>query len=208
MGRENCLKKLLVEGSSDQHVVWALCKMQHIPETFDVINCEGFPKLIDAIPVRLKSSGIKTLGIVVDADLSLENRWLSLRATLLNSGVCIPESLPESGLIVEGDALKVGVWIMPDNNTKGMLEDFISFLVPDDDKLMPVVNTTLSEIESKDLQHYNKETHRSKAKIHTWLAWQEDPGTPMGLSITKRYLSTEQEIGKAFTSWLTELFKE
>jgi hypothetical protein len=30
--------------------------------------------------------------------------------------------------------------------------------------------------------------HFAKAHIHTWLAWQSDPGTPMGLALTKKYL--------------------
>lgn len=41
---------------------------------------------------------------------------------------------------------------------------------------------------------------------HSWLAIQEDPGTPMGLSITKRYLSAEREVCQILVKWLKELF--
>ena len=95
---------------------------------------------------------------------------------------------------------------MPDNNNRGMLEDFISYLIPTDDKLLPIVDNTLAGIEKQKLNKYSDE-HKSKAKIHTWLAWQEDPGTPIGLSITKKYFSTDEEICQRFINWLTELFK-
>ena len=39
--KEKFLKKLLVEGNDDQHVIWALCEKYKIPETFDVIACGG-----------------------------------------------------------------------------------------------------------------------------------------------------------------------
>lgn len=42
--------------------------------------------------------------------------------------------------------------------------------------------------------------------IHTWLAWQDDPGTPLGQAITKRYLDAEGPHVAAFLSWLTRLF--
>jgi hypothetical protein len=96
---------------------------------------------------------------------------------------------------------------MPNNNLNGMLEDFISFLVPQDDKLLPIVNTTLHDLEEKKLNKY-KINHKSKAVIHSWLYWQEEPGTPMGLAITKRYLSTDQEICQRLVNWLKELFNE
>jgi hypothetical protein len=86
-----------------------------------------------------------------------------------------------------------------------MLEDFITFLVPQNDKLLPIVDTTLNHIETQKLHQY-ADTHKAKAKIHTWLAWQENPGTPLGASITKRYLSTDDKICLSFVNWLNDLF--
>lgn len=68
-----------------------------------------------------------------------------------------------------------------------MLEDFIKFLIPDKDSLLPIAESTIKSLEEGGLQRFNT-THQSKALMHTWLAWQKDPGTPMGLSITKKYL--------------------
>jgi hypothetical protein len=77
--------------------------------------------------------------------------------------------------------------------------------VPDDDNLMPFVEQSLATIESNKLNKY-KEIHRSKAKIHTWLAWQETPGTPMGLAIKNTYLDTNKELCKKFVDWVNEFY--
>jgi hypothetical protein len=200
--------KLLVEGNDDKHVIWALCREFNVSDTFEVINCGGIDSLYEAIPVRLKQSNIKTLGIIIDADSSIKNRWISIKDLLSKQGFDTPDNLPLEGLVLSNrEGIKVGVWIMPDNNLNGMLEDFISFLIPHDDKLLPVVNTALDEIESQKLNKYPL-LHKSKAKIHTWLAWQEDPGTPMGLSITKKYLSIDNETRLPLIKWLQTLFGE
>jgi hypothetical protein len=204
--KEKYNQKLLVEGNDDQHVVWALCKKYNIPENFDVIDCEGIDKLIKQIPVIFKSSEITTIGVIVDADTDLQTRWNLLKIKLSKIGFDFPDNIPEQGVITTNNIQKIGVWLMPDNNTNGTIEDFIVFLVPKEDKLMSVVDTTLENIEAKKLNKYSP-VHKSKAKIHTWLAWQEMPGTPMGQSITKEYLFTDKETCQNFINWLTELFK-
>lgn len=131
-----------------------------------------------------------------------------MKKLLSGQGFEIPDELPSEGLILSNkNGIKVGAWLMPNNNLNGMLEDFISFLVPQDDKLLPIVNTTLDEIETRKLNKYSL-IHKSKAKIHTWLAWQEDPGTPMGQSITKKYLTTDEENCLRLIEWLQTLFGE
>ena len=192
--REKFNKKLLVEGNDDQHVIWALCEQFKINETFDVIDCEGIDKLLEQIPVRFKQSSVDTIGIIIDADSNLLLRWNRLKQLLRAQGFNIPEDLPKNGLIVlVVGQISIGIWIIPDNNVNGMLEDFLSFLVPSDDNFLPIVNEHVSNIEKQGLNTYAL-IHKPKAVIHPWLAVQEDPGTPIGLSITKRYLSTDDDV--------------
>jgi hypothetical protein len=206
--KEKFNKKLLVEGNDDQHVIWALCEKFKLPETFDVIDCEGIDKLSEQIPVRFKQSGIDTLGIIIDADSEILGRWNSLKSLLSAQRFNVPDALPSTGLILKNENnIKVGLWIMPNNNLNGMLEDFISFLVPKEDKLLPIVNSTLEDIEKKKLNKYTA-IHKSKATIHSWLSWQEDPGTPMGLGITKRYLTTDEATCSLLIKWLEKLFNK
>jgi len=39
-----------------------------------------------------------------------------------------------------------------------------------------------------------------------WLALQEDPGTPMGLAVTKKYLTNPTESSRDLIEWLNKLF--
>lgn len=198
---------LLVEGKNDEHIMYALFERYSIPNTFKVIDCEGIDKLIEGIGVRLKGGNLKRLGIIVDADNDIQSQWQSLKDILKESGYTIPIQIPQEGLIVEQNDKKIGIWVMPNNNSNGMIEDFIRFLVPDNDPLISLAENTLAYIEGKSLNHYNKDLHKSKALIHTWLAWQEAPGTPLGLAITKRYLTTEnKEICERFIHWINNLF--
>ena len=203
--KEKYPQKLLVEGNDDQHVIWALCEKFSVPEVFDVIDCGGIDNLYESISLRFKQTGVETVGIIIDADINLNNRWVHIKNLLSNQGFKMPENLPNDGLVLLNGNIKVGIWIMPNNDTNGMLEDFLSFLVPHNDELLPVVDITLNKIESQKLNKYSP-IHKSKARIHTWLSWQEDPGTPMGLSITKRYLTTDNENCKQFVNWLQKLF--
>lgn len=203
---------LLVEGNDDLHVIYALCERFQVPENFHIEDCKGISNLVTGLPVRLKGSGeIRTIGIVVDADVNLSKRWEQIRGILTDSKKYqdIPEGFPQEGLVlspINQDDMRFGVWIMPDNNSQGMLEDFASFLIPDNDALIPYVKSTLDCLESLALNRYSH-IHRSKAQIHTWLSWQEDPGTPMGLAITKKYLTSSPTICHAFVEWLNRLYQ-
>ncbi|WP_297072284.1 DUF3226 domain-containing protein [uncultured Duncaniella sp.] len=206
-------RQLLVEGNDDCHVLYALCEKFKLPETFDIIDCKGIGNLFKGLPTRIKSSGaINTIGIIIDADTDILARWETVRNILLSSGKYdnVPNICPEGGLILHPiipEDITFGVWIMPDNKTNGMLENFTTYLIPNDDRLLQVVDETLDRIESEGLNRYEL-IHREKARIHSWLAWQETPGTPMGLAITKKYLSTEPPVCQAFVKWLNSLFNQ
>ena len=206
--RENFNKKLLVEGNDDQHVIWAICERFKVYENFDVIDCEGITNLYEQLPIRFKQAQVDTIGIIIDADSEIKDRWKSISSLLTLQGFSLPNEIPPEGLILnDHSGIIIGVWLMPNNNENGMLEDFISFLVPNEDNILPIVIDTLTRIEGKGLNRYSL-THKSKATIHSWLSLQEDPGTPMGLSITKRYLSTDNETCLKLVNWLNELYKQ
>ena len=71
-----------------------------------------------------------------------------------------------------------------------MLENFLSFLIPKNDKLLPIIEATLIDIEAQRLNNYQL-MHKSKALIYAWLAIIKDPETTLRPSITKKYLTTE-----------------
>lgn len=204
---------LLVEGNNDLHVVKALCNKFSIEETFDVIDKKSIEKLLEAIPAeinRLIRPGRNCLGIMVDADQNMLHRWNQITRILSDKGYHVPDNPDVQGTIISHPALGmpvVGVWLMSNNLDIGMIEDFISILVPDDDKSFSFAEETLTALEKQSLHKYRK-IHRAKALIHTWLAWQEDPGTPLGLAITKSYLTANKDLCQQFVDWLDRLFNQ
>jgi hypothetical protein len=155
MKKPEYFKMLLVEGKDDLHVIKTLCQRFEVPENFDVIDCEGIEKLLAQISVRYKQSNINTIGIVIDADTDLVGRWSSLKHILSFLEFRLPQEIPKEGFITKNkDDKKVGIWIMPNNKLDGMLEDFMSFLIPKEDRLMTIVDSTLESLEQNNLNKW------------------------------------------------------
>ena len=200
---------LLVEGSDDEHVVRHLCDHHGLLPHPSIANLGGVEKLIDSFPTRLKESDVHALGVLVDADTNLQARWQSLHGHLRQAGYSpLPESLTATGIVLPApvDSLlpRAGIWLMPDNRTNGILEDFLRFLVPLDSPLFAHVEQSVDSIPATE-QRFS-DLAKPKAVIHTWLAWQEEPGKPLGTAITAKYLDAGLPAVNDFISWLRQLF--
>lgn len=201
------IAQLVVEGKNDRHVVWALCQQHNVPETFTVEVAGSDNKLLKGFPLRLKTPNIRALGIVIDADQNLNGRWQAILNRLRSAGYQnLPETPnPQGTIITNPSKPKVGIWLMPNNQLPGMLEDFVTHLIPKEDQLASKAEQTLTELEDENLPHYQP-IHRTKAFIHTWLAWQEIPGQPMGQAITAHSLNGNAELASLFVQWLNKLY--
>ena len=203
-------KIMLVEGTDDQHVLKHISGNRGGPRFDEVVAHEGDTKLLDAIPVRLKAAGAETIvGIVIDADTDLDARWQSLKERLVKLGYMnLPEAPAGDGTIIDSPAgtllPRCGIWIMPDNQTRGILEDFLRFLVPVGSSLFHHVRTSIAAIPVGERRF--SELAEPKALIHTWLAWQKEPGKPMGTAITAHYLDASVPEVDVLVSWLNRLF--
>ena len=203
-------KILLVEGSDDEFVLKHLCGNRGGPRLDEVKSRGGVDELLGSFPVHLKASEDGDIvGMVIDADTDLSARWQSLRNRLILVGYPgVPENPSPDGTILDppADALlpRVGVWIMPDNQTTGILEDFLRFLVPSESPLFRHVQSSVAAIPEAERRF----THLAepKAIIHTWLAWQEEPSKPLGTAITARYLDPDVAQVDVLVSWLKRLF--
>lgn len=206
--------QLLVEGDNDLHVICNLCSKHQLPKTFsvEVSKPEGIDALLASLPVKLKEENLRTLGIVVDADQDLSKRWEEVCKQLNASGYQdIPAFPPAQGWVYTPSELselkRIGVWLMPNNQLPGILEDFVTHLIPPGDTLRPKVESVLQEIEDACLNLYKVPNLRVKALIYTWLAWQKKPGEPMGRAISQRVLSHDSPLAFTFVEWLQHLFE-
>ncbi|HEX6557284.1 MAG TPA: DUF3226 domain-containing protein [Ktedonobacteraceae bacterium] len=203
---DKLLNYLLVEGQDDAQVFFHLLRHYQLDNQIKIEYKVGIHKLLDELDVELDRSGLARLGIVVDADTDIAIRWQSLRDKLIEAGYTTVPRFPDP----EGTTLKqegrpiVGLWLMPDNTIPGMLEDFMSLLIPAGDILWPMAQDIVQQVIAKDRRF--PQTQEMKANIHTWLAWQEEPGKPMGQAITKRYLKANAPHAEKLIDWIRQLF--
>jgi len=195
--------RLLVEGPDDKHVISHLLRTRD--PAFDSINVSdqgGIEPLLEKLSVFLKGS--EDFGIVLDANDSIDRRWDAVRNRAIQAGYTVAtEPDPAGTVITQNGRPRFGVWIMPDNRLPGMLEDFVQHLVPKNDELWPMADAVVKDIPEK--QRRFKPAARLKAVVHTWLAWQEQPGTPMGAAINQRYLQNDSELADRFIAWVERL---
>jgi hypothetical protein len=210
-------RKLLVEGSHEKHIILALqdrwikeSKLtEKILEFKEINEGTGIDDFIKSLSTHLRQSDIEQLGIVIDADQDIVSRWRTLQNTLGEAGYQnIPASPEADGTIIlapENSLLpRLGVWLMPDNESNGILEDFVNSLIPGEDDLIELAQKAVGSIPEEKIRFSGNS--KSKAIIYTWLAWQKKPGAPPGLCIKAQWLNADGPKVGLLMSWLKRLY--
>lgn len=209
---KNSAKVLLVEGKNDCHVVMHLCKAHQLPDTlFGIHQCESDENVLLEMEARIQQTDIlKKIGIVLDADIpehcpNVMARWQQLNDKLKKYGYILPPQPDPQGTILPSvdKYPRLGIWLMPNNQDPGMLEDFLKQLATK--AALATAQSCVKCAQRRQVTAF-KEAHRSKAEIYTYLAWQDEPGKPFGQAITAHVLQPYTEIAHDFTGWLTKLF--
>jgi hypothetical protein len=211
---------LLVEGATERRAIPELVEANGViweispkmPIVFIDDYAGGDKKVIKpaVISNELNVAKRETLGLIVDADDSCANRWQSIRNTCINFIPDLPKDIPLEGLVhntvkKNGKPVKFGVWIMPDNKTSGMLETFLAYLIRDESEILwQYSQKVVSEAKSKGANY--KPTHVDKANIHTWLAWQDEPGNQLHIAVKKKVLDPQHPKAVVFVNWFRTLY--
>lgn len=202
--------RLLVEGPDDANSVIHLLKRHDYDwddENQDrpfVYQKDGLSGLLKNLGPLLKSAAHTRVGVVLDANSDLDRRWQQVRDRAAREGVELPDRPQAEGTIVEGPRQKVGVWLMPDNAGPGTLEDFLCKLVPAEDSLWGYADEVVVEARNRRARCLEKD--HNKSRLHTWLAWQEEPGMPYGLALKSQVLRKDGEEALRFVDWFRRLF--
>lgn len=201
--------RLIVEGPDDQ---WSIVNLmaQHgcdwaapTPGLPYVSAAGGVEAALEALPIAAKSCA--RVGVVLDADdVSPASRLASFRDRLGLDDALVPAVLPRDGLIIDTGSKRLGLWLMPDNERAGKLEDFLGILVPQADACWPHALEATRAAKSKGAPFADKD--EVKARIHSWLAWQERPGMPFGQAISARVLDSNAATALRFVAWFRRLF--
>jgi len=102
---------------------------------------------------------------------------------------------------------RFGAWLWPDSQSPGGLEDFVRGLVPAGDACWSrAVAATGAELKAP--RTHLKSKTRAKAELHTFLAWQREPGTRYGAAVQRGFLVPSGPAVDAFLSWFRRLYAE
>ena len=207
-------KKLLVEGDADKRVIPYLMEANGVAwEIGDqhVVHIEphgGIEELLKpgVIGAELRASDLEAVGVLVDANGDAQQRWRQIKNRIRDQFDDLPDEIPENGLnVVHSDGARFGVWIMPDNRFSGMLENFLVQLVPENSRdLFEIAENCVAEAKQHGAPF--KDVHRMKAAVHTWLAWQDEPGKQLHQAVDHRVLDPKKPESQAFVNWFRQLF--
>jgi hypothetical protein len=207
--RASARHRLIVEGRDDQ---WSIINLtnkhgwdwDNPPSDQRLIqDAGGVVEALKALPVAIKS--FDRVGIVLDADIAPTDRWRSVRDHISGTDFTLPDQPDPTGTVREStDGKRFGVWLMPDNKNPGKLEDFLAILVPPDD---PCWKWSAESTEhAHDLGAPFSKPDLIKARIHTWLAWQKEPGQPFGTAIQAATFAHDAKMARLFVAWMERLF--
>lgn len=216
-------RMLLVEGEGDQEFFKSYCELLHIsvvdvfpPKNINPSTGNGWSNLVSNLPMllnKIKAGDIDKLGIVLDADYPPDNnggfskRRQLVTDELIKFGYNVPmPPKKNSGEIFEHpDGLpSVGLWIMPNHQSDGMLEGFIENMVSDATQIS-LLNHAEQSINTLPTTLFDKKLHQTKAKVFTWRAWQKRPGIPLNKALLDGLLDRTK--AGNFEDWLIRVFK-
>lgn len=220
-------KILLVEGESDK---------KFFEKLFDIISLkvevkvsvpkdlgaegngklEGF-ELLKTLLSQLKDGSITNLAMIVDADYS-EDGWGVTRTLskvnkeIIEYGYEDSSCREKPGLIFSHPyGLKsFGLWIMPDNESEGMFEDWVQTAVTD--KESSLLEHAVDTVNKLPQPPKFKPIRSSKAKIATWMAWQKLPGEGLHTAINKEninenLINLDSPPAQNLIAWLKEVYE-
>jgi hypothetical protein len=215
---------LLVEGPSDVDFFDALLPRLDLkiavkispPRDYEFGNTVTVvPKLIPALVKQLDTNMISRLAIVVDADHDsgggFEPRWKQLTAVLREHGYRCPERPPaepnRGSIFLHDDGLPaVGLWLLPDHQSNGMLEDLVlssAIRSAEQSALMEHAKTTI-----RGLPHTLFSSHQhSKAVTYSWLSYQGRPAIGLSAPIRAGLVDRAQEPLRGLCDWLVRVFR-
>lgn len=202
---------LVVEGQNDQHLVLHLCR-QADPELgnkFDFHNAQGRTGVINSVRNLVNQPDLTGVGFVLDGDETPQEHWRQVieRIALAYPDMQLPTTPTPSGTIIPADPAVgspcIGIWVMPDNQTTGELEDFVVQMIPEEDPVWPRSQAYIAGIPPADRKFADNKI--TKSEVHAWLAARRFPGL-IGIAAREGDLTTNNPLCQRFLAWLNRLF--
>lgn len=231
----NNVDTLLVEGKSDQEFFRFLLQndnlLNHIeispPKPLGSDN-DGITGILEILPnlLQFKIFG-GNLGIILDADYQANQKGFAVRrseVTEILNDFGYEASTPNNNTQWNGEFFThnegltpVGLWIMPDHHSDGMLETLLLDTVKAGNR-QQLLERLQQEIEAvSNLEQFQeirfKGAHKNKILLNTWLNWQKQPAACKSDSISiiecalqQDWLDANHPNVASLVQWLKRVF--
>ncbi|MFM4925134.1 DUF3226 domain-containing protein [Aeromonas veronii] len=195
-------KIILVEGKDEIGFFTALCEKEELQE-YQIIEVGGVDKFKNELPVIINDRNfddVTSIGIIRDADGSINAALQSIKAILEKNGLSAPDG---HSSIKAVENRKIGLFIMPGNRDEGMLEN----LVLDSVSNSPVKIQADRYIENlknalpPDVFPQNEH----KARLHAYLSGMKKFVPSLGLATQKGYFDLDSEHFNELKQFLNDL---
>ena len=195
---------LLVEGPDDQNLLKAL--IHHWPDDahpdVQFIVAHGvstFKAKIDAIRIAARRDGrnLRAIGIVRDADQDAAGAWRSVCDAVASSGL----EPPDRHAAFSDASPSVGIFIMPDGESNGVLETLCRRAVAE----KPAAHCVERYLTCLDEHDAMSSRNRDKSFAHAYLASRRDPVARVGEAGRQGVWNFEHEAFAALDSFLRSL---
>lgn len=177
---------ILVEGKDEEIVFKNLIKEEfnNYLKNIQILNYTGKNNFKKTFPVLKNISGfekIETIMIFRDADDSFGDAFLSIKDVIIRNGFSPPERHGSYGKGI----IKIGIFILPNLNQNGMLEDLFLECNKDTQKMIlsnEFINKVIEVVNTED-----KPKVKSKAISRAYLATLKEDIKDLGIASEKNY---------------------
>ena len=223
VGIQPTSKILMVEGPDDKHLVYQFCRrhesvftvhrsgddvsvtLRNQATDFEILDIGNRSELLGLIRTAVEGSDRPVVGILVDADANFQNCWNEIVNSFNRTAIKLPQSPCPTGTIIREQQFspRIGIWIMPNNGSRGEIENFVLEMMPANDTVWPSSQNYIDDIPQCERKFTSDKV--DKAKLHAWLATRREPGR-MGAAVGDGDLEVDGHQCQNFLSWLTRLF--
>ncbi|MES2261491.1 MAG: DUF3226 domain-containing protein [Pseudomonadota bacterium] len=215
---------LLVEGVNDKSFYEQFCRAHGMHADVKIAPArevggthnskQGAIRLLSVLLKQLEDADapLERLGLVLDADRTANGGGFvrtvdQVAAELISHDFTpVPVVLPTGGLLFQhNDGLPdVGLWVMPNNQDDGILEDWIfqSALVREQ-ALLDHATATVAALAAPKF----RPVQRRKAEVATWMAWQDQPGEGLYYAIKGGMLEPASPLYSGLKAWMARVFQ-
>lgn len=219
---------LLVEGEDDRGFFEQVCKSIQLNPAIKVAPPKDYQadyettlrngkqaalNLLNDLLVELLDEAAPTqrLAIIIDADYEQE-QGLGYQKTIdqvtgraAEYDFSLVANNAQGLCFKQNDGLaEFGLWVMPNNQKDGMLEDFIKECVSSAEQSL--LNHAIQVVQDVPEPKKFKSHHYAKAEVATWLAWQKPPGHGLYYSVYDKLLNTDHALFQEMEQWLKKIF--